>query len=660
MRARLEALEFESLAGWNEDDHLAALRTFERSARALAAGRDSARPAQPPSPELIANRPRGAWRDHLGRARRAAVLRDAVSTFPRHSRGRGRISHRILRALRRGFEGRDGGIPLAHPGAAGRSRDLCPRRGASRDFPKGSAAPGASATARLSPMPIGPQIETERRDPLVWVRDAVEAFLIQVQGSAQVEFADGRRARLAYDGRNGLPYTSIGRILIEAGEIAESAMSLASLKAWLRERRERGLALMRRNRSFVFFKLVEDFDPDLGPVAGAGVALTPLRSIAVDRDDLGLWPAVLDRRRIAVGGGDAAPVPPADDRPGHRLGDCRTSPRRPILRQRRRGRRARRRDSASGRVRRAPAARRRAVKEAPPRPQRLRRLSDEEIALWTEVARSVARRRGAALPTPSKPVVAEPAPAPPPTAAEAPPSRPAKQSAPPLAPIERRLKRKLARGRGAIDAAIDLHGLTQAEAHQALRGFLRHSQARGARLVIVVTGKGGPLDEPGSWPHERGVLQAARPRIGCASPTCARSCSASRRPDARTAGRARSTCGSDGLRAPRREANRYNANTMCFNSIATNSKPGATNSKAAETKSKEIDRKSKPKTTKTKLDFLPQIEPFQGVALTFRARCHKVELPPSIASRAAPGLAPLAGRNGCRQCRSSESYSTIF
>jgi hypothetical protein len=48
----------------------------------------------------------------------------------------------------------------------------------------------------------------------------------------------------------------------------------------------------------------------------------------------------------------------------------------------------------------------------------------------------------------------------------------------------------------------------------------------------------------------------------------------------------------------------------------TNSKPGATNSKAAETKSKEIDRKSKPKTTKTKLDFLPQIEPFQGVALT--------------------------------------------
>jgi DNA-nicking Smr family endonuclease len=152
------------------------------------------------------------------------------------------------------------------------------------------------------------------------------------------------------------------------------------------------------------------------------------------------------------------------------------------------------------------------MKETPQRPFRLRRLSDEEIALWIEVARGVARRRGAALPTRSIAAGGEtPAPAPPPAAAEASASRPAKTSPPPLAPIERRLKRELVRGRGAIDAALDLHGLTQAEAHQALRGFLRHSQARGARLVIVVTGKGGPLDEPDGWPHERGVLRRLAP-----------------------------------------------------------------------------------------------------------------------------------------------------
>ncbi len=152
------------------------------------------------------------------------------------------------------------------------------------------------------------------------------------------------------------------------------------------------------------------------------------------------------------------------------------------------------------------------MKNTPPRPQRLRRLSDEEIALWTEVARSVARRRGATLPTPSNPVRPVRPPAPPPTSAEPRPARSAKPSAPPLAPIERRLKRELARGRAAIDAALDLHGLTQPEAHQALRGFLRHSQARGARLVIIVTGKGGPLDEVGQWPNERGVLKRLTPQ----------------------------------------------------------------------------------------------------------------------------------------------------
>jgi membrane-bound lytic murein transglycosylase A len=151
------------------------------------------------------------------------------------------------------------------------------------DFPKDVSGARRLSDGSLIPYPDRAAIEAERRDPIVWVRDAVEAFLIQVQGSAQVEFPDRSRARLAYDGRNGLPYTSIGKILIEAGEIAEGAMSLASLKAWLRRDSARGLDVMQRNRSFVFFKLIDDFDPDLGPVAGAGVPLTPLRSIAVDR-----------------------------------------------------------------------------------------------------------------------------------------------------------------------------------------------------------------------------------------------------------------------------------------------------------------------------------------------------------------------------------------
>jgi DNA-nicking Smr family endonuclease len=148
-----------------------------------------------------------------------------------------------------------------------------------------------------------------------------------------------------------------------------------------------------------------------------------------------------------------------------------------------------------------------------PRRAAMRRLSDEEIALWVEVARSVARRRGATLPAlaPAKPL------APPPIAGASAPAgavpTPRKASGPPpLAPLERRLKRELARGRGAIDDALDLHGLNQAEAHHALRGFLVHAQSRGARLVIVVTGKGQPRApaSPG-WFDDPGVLRRLVP-----------------------------------------------------------------------------------------------------------------------------------------------------
>jgi membrane-bound lytic murein transglycosylase A len=282
VRARLETLGFESLAGWNDDDHLAALRAFERSARMLAGGRESARPAQPASPELVATA-RAALREGV------AAERDPRLFFETQFR-----PFRVVPEDGAGFL-----TGYYEPCVSGsmvetdefrwpilaRPADLvtfAPNTAPSV-FPAGVSGARRLGDGSHVPYADRAEIEAERLDPIVWVRDAVEAFLIQVQGSAQLEFPDGRRARLAYDGRNGLPYTSIGRILIETGEIAESAMSLSSLKAWLRIDGERGLKLMRRNRSFVFFKLVDDFDPRLGPVAGAGVALTALRSIAVDR-----------------------------------------------------------------------------------------------------------------------------------------------------------------------------------------------------------------------------------------------------------------------------------------------------------------------------------------------------------------------------------------
>jgi DNA-nicking Smr family endonuclease len=141
----------------------------------------------------------------------------------------------------------------------------------------------------------------------------------------------------------------------------------------------------------------------------------------------------------------------------------------------------------------------------PPR-RRARGLTEEDIALWAEVARSVRRRPGVSPPI-------EP-PTAPPRAALAEPDRPPaaappRPAAPPLAPIERKLKRALARGRDAVDGALDLHGLNQAEAHHALRAFLVAAQARGDRLVIVVTGKGRAGSS--SWIDEPGVLRRLAP-----------------------------------------------------------------------------------------------------------------------------------------------------
>ncbi len=79
---------------------------------------------------------------------------------------------------------------------------------------------------------------------------------------------------------------------------------------------------------------------------------------------------------------------------------------------------------------------------------------------------------------------------------------------PPLAPLTRRTKKRIARGNHAIDGRLDLHGMTQAEAHDALFGFLRAKQARGAKVVLVITGKGARGSDDGGG---RGVLKRMVP-----------------------------------------------------------------------------------------------------------------------------------------------------
>ena len=288
---RLEPVRFDDLAGFASDDCLAALAAFRRSARALCDGKAPPRSGRPASPRL------------------AAIAREAlVAEIGDADAARNFFAARFapFRVVSEAADGRGFFTGYYEPFVAGSltptARFRAPALARPRDlvtFAPGATPPGFDpalagaqrlADGRLRPYPDRAEIESRDGEAVVWLEDAVEAFFVQVQGSARVRLPDGREVRLAYDGRNGQPYTSIGRLLIETGEIPEREMSLQRLKGWLRahglEPGDEGRALMRRNRSYVFFKLESDFDPALGPIAGAGVALTPLRSIAVDRS---LW-----------------------------------------------------------------------------------------------------------------------------------------------------------------------------------------------------------------------------------------------------------------------------------------------------------------------------------------------------------------------------------
>ncbi len=145
--------------------------------------------------------------------------------------------------------------------------------------------------------------------------------------------------------------------------------------------------------------------------------------------------------------------------------------------------------------------------------RRSRRLTADERALWRTITRSVAPLRPGETAVPEPEQEQPPLPASESPRAGPPERRTAERSqpaAPPLAPLGRRLKQRVARGVEPIDARLDLHGLTQEEAHNVLRRFLRNAQADGAKLVLVITGKGG--QEDGLTGSGRGVLKRLVPQ----------------------------------------------------------------------------------------------------------------------------------------------------
>jgi membrane-bound lytic murein transglycosylase A len=135
-------------------------------------------------------------------------------------------------------------------------------------------------------VPYLSRAEIETQDPplkgkeLVWVDDPVEAAFLQIQGSGQVRMEDGEVMRVGYADQNGHPFRSVGRYLIQQGELRAEKVSLQGIRNWARKHPDKLDAFLNYNPSYVFFK---ELPGDLsGPLGTLGVPLTAERSIAVD------------------------------------------------------------------------------------------------------------------------------------------------------------------------------------------------------------------------------------------------------------------------------------------------------------------------------------------------------------------------------------------
>jgi membrane-bound lytic murein transglycosylase A len=152
-----------------------------------------------------------------------------------------------------------------------------------REELKGQRIAGRVKGGLLKPYEDRAAIEDGKLPPdqdrvLFWVDNAVDAFFLQIQGSGVVTLPDGSAVQVGYDGQNGHPYYAIGKELVKRGHLAQSDVSMQAIRSWLAENPVEGRDIMRTNKSYVFFRVL---DKD-GAIGGEGLPLTAGRSLAID------------------------------------------------------------------------------------------------------------------------------------------------------------------------------------------------------------------------------------------------------------------------------------------------------------------------------------------------------------------------------------------
>ena len=279
--AQVEPVAFATLDGWGDDDHAAAYAAFFNSCKAILKGNKAMRRARPVYAGLFEVCLRASSSGTLDRDKARKFFESnfkAVRVTPNADpEGAFYTGYYETEFAGSRFPSPEFNVPIyAKP-----SNLVMPSK------------PGAGKIGRrLGRKKVLPYYDrTEIEDGVLagrgleicWVKNPVDAFFAQIQGSSRIKLDTGQTLRLNYDAHNGMPYTPVGKFLIQRGIVSKEDMSMDKIRDFMEANPEEGKELRRKNRSFVFFREVGLADHEEG-VGAQGIALTAGRSIAVDRN----------------------------------------------------------------------------------------------------------------------------------------------------------------------------------------------------------------------------------------------------------------------------------------------------------------------------------------------------------------------------------------
>lgn len=270
--AQVEPLSFARLDGWKGDDHALAFDTFLKSCGAILQGTKAMRAARPVYGALFNACEHATAAGKLDREQARTFFEDnfkpvrilpEVHTYGYYTGADGFYTgYYEAEVTGSRVKTEDYNVPLYRVPAtlAGKKSTVFSQ------FDRTAIEGGALAGKGLE---------------ICWIKNPVDAFFAQIQGSTRVKLADGELLRLNYIASNGKPYTPVGRLMIDQGLCAPEEMSMDKIREFMEAKPDEGKALREKNRSFVFFSETP-LKSNEEPLGAQGIPLTPWRSLAVD------------------------------------------------------------------------------------------------------------------------------------------------------------------------------------------------------------------------------------------------------------------------------------------------------------------------------------------------------------------------------------------